>query len=191
MRRVLTLRDGREAVLRDAEPADAEGLVRLDQALAEDGRGMVLTVDQVRSPVEQRAEVERIRREATLGSATRLAVAAIGDRIVGSATLRQLRPTLCRHVGVVSLGVHPRFQRAGVGRALMRALIAHARQAGLERLELYVRSDNRRARALYASLGFAEEGVRRRFVRRADGSYADDLIMAAFLDSRGDAHASR
>jgi ribosomal protein S18 acetylase RimI-like enzyme len=102
--------------------------------------------------------------------------------IVGSGDLRQLSPARCAHVGVLAVGVHPEHQRRGIGRALVSALIEHARAAGLLRLELYVRADNPRAIALYRSLGFEHEGTRARFVRLPDGTFVDDWIMARFID---------
>lgn len=102
--------------------------------------------------------------------------------IAGDATLQGIPVDYCAHVGILALGVHPDHQGIGLGRALMEALIAQAATLGMTRLELYVRGDNHRARALYASLGFVEEGVRRRFVRLPDGTHVDDHIMARLLD---------
>ena len=82
---------------------------------------------------------------------------------------------------MLSLGVHPRAQGRGVGRALLARLLELCdADSQLTRLELYVRADNERAQRLYASLGFEQEGVRRRFVRLEDGRYVDDWIMARF-----------
>lgn len=166
--------------IREASIWDAEGLVTLDEALAADGRGMVLDLDQVLGVEERRRQIDETYRAAAAGSANVVLVADAGS-IVGCAELRQLRPARCRHVAVLSLGVHPGHQRRGVGRALMQALIDHAASAGIERLELYMRADNDRAHALYRSLGFVCEGSRERFVRLGDGTYVDDWIMVRFL----------
>jgi putative acetyltransferase len=115
------------------------------------------------------------------GAATLDVVAEAGGRIVGRAFLKQLAPARCDHVGVLSVGVHPDHQRKGVGRALMKHLIEHARTCDLERLELCVRSDNAPAQALYASLGFVHEATRARFIKLADGTYVDDFIFVRFL----------
>ena len=53
------------------------------------------------------------------------------------------------------------------------------------RVELYTRADNARAIALYHALGFTTEGVRRRFVRRDDGTLIDDLVMGLLMETAG------
>lgn len=72
---------------------------------------------------------------------------------------------------VATVAVLPDAQGRGLGRTLLRALLAEAgrRQAGAVLLE--VRVDNEAARALYASEGFERLAVRRRYY--ADGSDAE------------------
>lgn len=176
----LVLGDGTRVTIRAASVRDAAGIVDLDRVLSIVGDGMVLTVDQLRTVDETAKRIDDTYRAMSAGDATLAAVAVVGDRVIGTADLRQLAPTRVRHVGLLSVGVAPDFRRRGVARALMRYLIDHAWSCGLLRLELYVREDNPRARALYESLGFHHEGTRRRFVKRDDGSFVDDLIYALF-----------
>ena len=63
---------------------------------------------------------------------------------------------------VHTIGVDPRCQRTGIGRLLLRALLARA-DAALATIYLEVRIDNAAAIALYASEGFAVVGIRRRY----------------------------
>ncbi|GAA1328428.1 ribosomal protein S18-alanine N-acetyltransferase [Leucobacter albus] len=79
---------------------------------------------------------------------------------------------LCGYAGVLVLGadgdiqtiaVAPGLRGKGLGRALMNELISEADRRGATRVFLEVRADNPVARALYASLGFAEIGVRPRY----------------------------
>ena len=63
----------------------------------------------------------------------------------------------------------------------MGTLIAWAGDHGIERMELYVRSDNDRAIRMYDSLGFERESVRRRYIRDPDGSHVDDFVLVRFL----------
>lgn len=62
---------------------------------------------------------------------------------------------------IQTIAVDPGRRGAGLGRALMHALIDEARRRGADELFLEVRADNPVARGLYDSLGFAEIGVRR------------------------------
>jgi ribosomal-protein-alanine N-acetyltransferase len=73
---------------------------------------------------------------------------------------------------VHTIGVRPAAQGAGIGRALLRELLAHA---GGRRILLEVRTDNRPAIALYESEGFVVVGIRRRYYRP---SGADAYTMA-------------
>ncbi|MBX3471176.1 MAG: GNAT family N-acetyltransferase [Planctomycetes bacterium] len=61
---------------------------------------------------------------------------------------------------VAELGVAPGRRRAGLGRALMRAAEALARELGLSRVELDVRAWNVGARAFYEALGYAPAQLR-------------------------------
>lgn len=178
------LRDGRAARVRRTTVADAEAVLAMDRALADDGRGMVVAPEQVRSVDEERRRIDAVYAAMAAGQATLSVVAETVDDgcVVGSADLRQLAPARCLHVGLLSVGVAPAFQRLGVARAMMEFLVEHARMCGLLRLELYVRADNDRAQALYRSLGFAHEGTRARFIRARDGSFVDDHIFVRFLD---------
>ncbi len=88
------------------------------------------------------------------------------------------------HVAQIgTLAVDPALNRRGIGRAMLEDALGHLRVAGVQRVELLVESDNPRAIAFYASLGFAVEGVMRRaYKRAADPGYIDELVMVRFLD---------
>ncbi|MGR0319201.1 ribosomal protein S18-alanine N-acetyltransferase [Agromyces sp. ZXT2-3] len=62
---------------------------------------------------------------------------------------------------IQTIAVDAAHRRAGLGRALMHALIDEARRRDVAELFLEVRADNPSARNLYDSLGFVEIGVRR------------------------------
>jgi ribosomal-protein-alanine N-acetyltransferase len=62
---------------------------------------------------------------------------------------------------LLELASHPAHRRRGFGRALLTALVAHAREAKKRLLLLEVRRSNQAAIALYESTGFQTTGVRR------------------------------
>ena len=98
-------------------------------------------------------------------------------RTVGNAGLHQSVP------GVVYFGmaVLPEARGRGGGRALLEAILAHARAHGAHKVELEVWADNGRAIALYTSVGFQFEGLRRDHYRRRDGTLRSAVVMARLL----------
>ncbi|WP_319759828.1 ribosomal protein S18-alanine N-acetyltransferase [Maridesulfovibrio sp.] len=64
---------------------------------------------------------------------------------------------------VLNLGVHPRFRRMGIGRALMLELLHKCREMNVIRGLLDVKESNNPAIGLYKSLGFKQVGVRKNY----------------------------
>src|SRR5262245_36453794 len=62
------------------------------------------------------------------------------------------------HAHLNLLAVRPRYQRAGMGRHLIRWLEESALVAGISTIRLELRASNRGARRFYERLGFAEVG---------------------------------
>ncbi|PSJ47639.1 GNAT family N-acetyltransferase [Zobellella endophytica] len=105
-------------------------------------------------------------------------VAETEDRVVGHVTLFLSQKPRDRHGAMLAIAVHPDMQGQGVGKRLMRAAIEQADHwLNLVRLELEVQADNAPAQALYRSLGFEQEGVKRLATFKA-GRYHDLVLMA-------------
>lgn len=68
--------------------------------------------------------------------------------------------TVCRESDILTVAVAPSARRCGAGRALLEALTG-ALAGDSDAIFLEVRQSNVPARALYASMGFCEVGVRR------------------------------
>ena len=64
---------------------------------------------------------------------------------------------------IQTIAVAPEARGIGAGRRIMVTLIAEARESGVREIFLEVRADNPVAQGLYASLGFAEIGIRPRY----------------------------
>jgi ribosomal protein S18 acetylase RimI-like enzyme len=75
--------------------------------------------------------------------------------------------------------VRPAAQGLGLGRALLRAVLDHAR-GEVDQVLLQVVSDNRRAIRLYESEGFISYGLERRALKVGD-RYLDEYMMVLFL----------
>ena len=82
---------------------------------------------------------------------------------------------------ILSIGVAPDWQRAGLGRRLVDGLATAAKRAEARRLFLEVADDNQGALALYRAAGFSETGRRKAYYARNGGAAADAVTMALDL----------
>jgi ribosomal protein S18 acetylase RimI-like enzyme len=86
------------------------------------------------------------------------------------------------HHGHFGIGVCEAWRSRGIGRALIRTLLDWAETSDtIEKVCLGVFAENTRARALYRSMGFFEEGRRLAEFRTAPGRYSDDIQMFRFV----------
>lgn len=160
----------RPVTIRARRASDAEGFARLHETES-------VMEGTFQMPYQTTAAWEQ--RFAATPAATRVMVAELEGRVVGSAGLFPLGPSpRFRHVMTFGISVHPEAQGAGVGDALMRAVTELAFDwLGLHRVVLEVFCDNTRARALYERHGFVVEGVERAMALRR-GTHADSYLMA-------------
>ena len=105
-----------------------------------------------------------------------LVLAVLPDgRVVGLCSIVGGHLWRTRHVGTMSIGVLKAWWRRGVGSALMTQTIRWADENPLlEKLALQVHATNTAARAMYARLGFVEEGLLRGEAKLGAGE--DDLV---------------
>lgn len=180
--RLVTLTDGGRAVLRALGSPDAEALhahiVRC-----------VGTTDQVLTAPGDVASVGVLREDFArvfepLRGGLMLGVAAPEDRWVirGSASLSVRRRLRTAHVGTVGMMLEPAWRGRGLGRVLLEALLAWAREhPALCRVELEVLATNEPGLRLYRGCGFEEEGRKRGAFRRADGRFVDAVQMSVWV----------
>ena len=81
------------------------------------------------------------------------------------------------HIGVLGIALLPEARGRGLGAQLLQAAIGKSWARGLTRIELSVRADNPKAKALYERFGFEHEGLLRR-ASLIDGIYHDAHAMA-------------
>ena len=78
----------------------------------------------------------------------------VDHKIVGVATLHQRLGGWKRHIGRVSVLVHPEFRGIGLARALVNETLDIARRASLERVEAAFIAEQEAAMKMFAMLGF-------------------------------------
>ncbi|MEZ5898424.1 MAG: ribosomal protein S18-alanine N-acetyltransferase [Hyphomicrobiaceae bacterium] len=80
---------------------------------------------------------------------------------------------------ILSIGVAPDWQRAGLGTLLLQGLARASKRGEAKRIFLEVADDNVAARALYLRLGFQEAGRRKGYYHRPKGAVdALTLVLA-------------
>src|SRR3974390_754915 len=159
--------------IRTARESDAESIRAVVKAIAAE-KWYLATLDGF-SLDENRAFLRRIE-EGNLLQVTAFAE----DQVVGFCDISPNPAPGFMHVGRLGMGVLLEWRRHGVGRRLLQACLGLAKNAGLEKVELEVFSDNTTAIRLYESFGFSREGVRVRS-RKLEGRYQDLMLMALWL----------
>ena len=153
---IITLKDGRTCVIRQGIAADGEGVLR-NFALNHAQTDFLMTYpDEITFTVAQ--EGEYLQQKAFSPDEVEL-VAEVEGRIVGQAGIARVgRADKVKHRATFGISIDIDYWHLGMGRALTKACIELARQAGYLQLELDAVADNEKALALYESEGFREYG---------------------------------
>lgn len=101
-------------------------------------------------------------------------------RVEGEIAAFALSRAIVDEAELLLIAVRPSFRRRGIGAALLRGVIADARERGVARLHLEVRAGNE-AVHLYTAHGFAKVGERRDYYRGRSGSAFDAHSYALSL----------
>jgi RimJ/RimL family protein N-acetyltransferase len=111
-----------------------------------------------------------------------VALACTDGAIIGTLRFKNHPRRRMAHHGHFGIGVDEEWRSRGVGRALIQVLLDWAAASDtIEKVCLGVFAENDRARALYRSLGFFEEGRRLAEFRMGPGRYSDDIQMFRFV----------
>lgn len=122
------------------------------------GPGDASVLDRVASGVFDNAIDSRWTAEFLADARHHLAVALLGDEVVGMASaVHYVHPDKAPELWVNEVGVAPFHQGRGIGRRLLRALFARGRALGCTEAWLGTEEGNLAARRLYAAVGGREE----------------------------------
>lgn len=173
--KVVKLRNGKECILRNAEPSDAEAFQEYF-ALAHSETNFLTTYpDESKRNLEQTAE----RLEITKESETDIEICAFVDgRLVGSAgnsIIHNREKT--RHRAEFGISIIKEFWGLGIESILTRECIECAKKAGFLQLELEVVAENENAIKLYQKYGFVEFGRNPRGFKTREGKWQELVLM--------------
>ena len=172
--KVVQLKDGTKATLRPLRRDDEK-----------DFHGLFLSIPEPeRMFIKHRvAEIETIRdwcRNIDYGRNLPL-VGLVGGKIAGDATLHQQLGGWKRHVGRVSVLVHPEFRERGLARKLISEIVEIARQIGLEKVEAEFIGEQAAAIKMFALLGFSQLLRLGNYVKDMQANSHDYILMGLDL----------
>lgn len=104
-------------------------------------------------------------------------VAECKGEIVGWADFVGFEREGLKHTSHLGIGVIKEYRGKGIGKSLLKSVLAAAVEYGFKRLELEVFANNSVAINLYQSQGFIHEGTKRN-ARYIDNTYYDIHVMA-------------
>ena len=108
-------------------------------------------------------------------------LAIADDKIVADASLHQQLGGWKRHIGRISVVVHPDYRGRGLARTLVQELIDIARDVGLEKLEAEFLGDQQAARLAFAELGFSDLLVLPEYVKDMQAIAHDYVLMGRHI----------
>jgi RimJ/RimL family protein N-acetyltransferase len=170
----ITLKDGSPATLRPLESTDEKQFHQFFVAVPANER--ILFKHRVTELEVIREWCQRI----DYGRILPL-LALSGDKIVADASLHQQLGGWKRHIGRISVVVHPEARGKGLAKIMVKELINTACDIGLEKLEAEFLGNQVRARRVFAELGFNEILVVPDYVKDMQAISHDYVLMGRDL----------
>jgi N-acetylglutamate synthase-like GNAT family acetyltransferase len=147
--KTVKLKDGAKATLRPLRRDDEKELHQLFLDIPEPERMFI------KHRVQDIAVIRDWCRNIDYGRNLPL-VGLLNGKIVGVATLHQQLGGWKRHIGRVSVLVHPQSRGRGLARTLVNEITDIARRAGLEKVEAEFIGEQETAAKMFAMLGFSQ-----------------------------------
>lgn len=171
----ISLKNGKSCVLRSCTRADAQAVLAIFNLTHEQTDFLLTYSDETSFTLEEEADfLERL--DKSEGGIEM--VAELDGKIVGSAGFDAVgSKKKIKHRAEFGISVDKAYWGLGIGRALTKACIDCAKEAGYLQLELDVIAENKKAIALYESEGFVEFGRNPRGFRTREGSWQEVILM--------------
>jgi L-amino acid N-acyltransferase YncA len=168
------LKENKRAILRPLEKTDEKELHKLFQDIPEQERMFI------KHRVQDIKVIRDWCRNIDFGKNLPL-VALIGGKIVGVATLHQRLGGWKRHIGRVSVLVHPNYRGRGLATRLITEILDLARAAGLEKAEAAFIAEQEAALKMFAMLGFSKLVQLEDYVKDMQAITHDYVLMGMEL----------
>ena len=173
--REITLKDGRQCILRPTCPADAAEMIEYMKVTAGETEFILRYPDEVKFTVDKEKEL--------LGNmlgdpGTAMMCAVVDGKIAGNCAISSIGvKRKIRHRCTMAITLYKEYWNLGIGTAMIGYLTELAGQMGFSQIDLEVVAENLSARALYTKCGFIESGSRHNALKFDDGSLHDEILM--------------
>ena len=178
--KTITLRDGRQCLLRNGTAQDAQASLDVFVRTHEQTDELLSYPDEITFTAREQADYLQKKTD----SRGEIEILAIVDGTVAGLGGIECVGTQykLRHRAEFGVSIDRSYWRLGIGRALTEACIECAKRAGYAQLELEVVADNVAALALYRSAGFTECGRNPRGFRSRLRGWQELVRMRLELD---------
>lgn len=173
--KIINLKNGKEALLRNGEFADGEAVfVNFNETHAETDY-LLSYPDENSFDAQQEAEFLKEKTE----SPNEIEIVAVVDGMVaGTAGIEAVGAKYkLKHRAELGIAILKEYWGLGLGKALMETCIECAKDAGYTQLELNVVAENERAVSLYKKMGFVEYGRNPRGFNSRVSGYQEVVYM--------------
>ncbi len=179
-RETMRLKDGRTCVLRNGTEQDGAAVYENFNLTHEQTDYLLSYSEENSMNPEQEA---RFLQDKTESENEIELLAEIDGEVAGTAGIEQVgAKEKVRHRAEFGISVDQKYWGLGVGRALTEACVQCAKKAGYAQLELNAVAENKRAIALYESVGFVEYGRNPRGFRSQLTGWQELVLMRLELD---------
>lgn len=171
----ILLKNGKEALLRNGDSADGLPVFETFNATHAETDYLLSYPDENSFDPEQEAKFL----EEKTNSPDEIEIIAVVDgKVVGTAGIEAVgRKHKVRHRAELGIGILKEYWGLGLGKALTKACIQCAKEAGYTQVELNVVAENEAAISLYQSLGFTEFGRNPRGFNSRISGYQELVYM--------------
>lgn len=174
----ITLKNGKEAVLKSPSIEDAEKLLDFIKKSSGETEFLLRYPEEWNTTVEQEeAWVNRLRSfPDTMGI-----TCYVDGEVAGNCEISFRVGMKTSHRAAIAIAILEKYWNLGIGSAMFEELVAAARKRGTEIMELEFVEGNERARHLYEKFGFRIISEKPNAFKLKDGSYRSEFSMQKYL----------
>lgn len=167
--------DGKKILLRSARADESQMLIDYLKTVTGETRYLMSEPDEINYTIE---EEEKFIDERNQSKDALMMLAFVDGEYAGNCSFESKSGSRrTKHRAGIGIALFQKYTGFGLGKFMLKRLLAEIKNLGFEQAELTVVGNNEKAKRLYKSLGFKECGIIPNANKYDDGTYADDILM--------------